>query len=274
MKKDIIERYRRPFSFYALSTLIPWILWFIAAYISQIEPASPNHLMIVTMLGMLGLISPIVIAFTLMFPDPLLRKDLKERLFYFRDVTPFYAAMTCLLMLTSILLAQAISLFFGYSTDQFSFSGNFSFKGGLFSAWFMLLIAPILEELAWHSYGTDSLRRRFRLFTTSMIFAVIWAIWHFPLSFIIDTYQNNVAESGVLYSINFVVSLIPYVILMNWLYFKTGRNIWVAVLFHITAGFFNELFATHPMSKVIQTILLLILSTVILIKERQLFFQL
>src|SRR5699024_11589067 len=78
--------------------------------------------------------------------------------------------------LASILLAQAISLLFGYSITQFSFSEDFSFTGGVFSAWFLLLIAPILEELAWHSYGTDSLRRRFTLFTTSMIFAVFWAL--------------------------------------------------------------------------------------------------
>src|SRR5699024_9210005 len=94
-----------------------------------------------------------------------------------------------------------------------------------------------LEELAWHSYGTDSLRRRFTLFTTSMIFAVFWAFWHFPLSFIKDYYQSNVAASGVLYSLNFIVSLIPFVILMNWLYFKTGRSIMVVIIFHITGAF-------------------------------------
>ncbi|MGG2066881.1 hypothetical protein [Bacillus sp. S14(2024)] len=55
---------------------------------------------------------------------------------------------------------------------------------------------------------------------------------------------------------------------------KTGRNIIVAIVFHITAGFFNEAFATHPMSKVIQTVLLLILSIVIVIKERDFFFKL
>lgn len=48
----------------------------------------------------------------------------------------------------------------------------------------------------------------------------------------------------------------------------------IVIIFHITAGFFNEIFATHPMSKVIQTVLLLILSIFILVKERKLFFNL
>src|SRR5699024_12622877 len=99
------------------------------------------------------------------------------------------------------------------------------------------------------SYGTDSLRRRFTLFTTSMIFAVFWAFWHFPLSFIKDYYQSNVAPSGVLYSLNFIVSLFPLVILMNCLYFKTGRSIIVVIIFHIIAGFFNEIFSIHTMIK-------------------------
>ncbi|MEC4685326.1 MAG: hypothetical protein VST71_06315, partial [Nitrospirota bacterium] len=52
----------------------------------------------------------------------------------------------------------------------------------------------------------------------------------------------------------------------------TGRNIVVAIIFHITAGYFNEIFATHPDSKVIQTIILIIIATVIVIKEKNFFF--
>jgi membrane protease YdiL (CAAX protease family) len=72
---------------------------------------------------------------------------------------------------------------------------------------------------------------------------------------------------------NFMISIIPFVILMNWLYYKTHRSILVAILFHITAGWFNEIFNTHPDSKIIQTIILFILSIVIIIRERDLFFR-
>lgn len=105
-----------------------------------------------------------------------------------------------------------------------------------------------------------------------MIFALFWALWHIPLAFIKGYYHANVAESGVLYSVNFMVSILPFVMIMNWLYYKSGRNIGVTVIFHITAGFFNELFSTHPMSKVIQTGLLLLLTGWLLYRERELFF--
>lgn len=269
-----IEKYRHPILFYSLSIVIPWVLWFIAAYISHIEPISHVYVIAESVLGFIGLASPMIVAFILMFLDSDLRIDLLKRLFHFNTIKPFYIIMTCFLMVASILLAQAFSLLFGYSPSQFSFAGTFSFTAGLFPAWFLLFIAPLLEELAWHSYGTDCLRKRFNLFTVSIIFAVFWALWHFPLSFIKDYYQSNLVETGIIYSINFSVSLIPFVILMNWLYYKTGRNIIIAIVFHITAGFFNEVFATHPMSKVIQTVLLLILSIIIVIKERDFFFKL
>lgn len=177
-------------------------------------------------------------------------------------------------MLASILLAQAISLFFGYSPTQFIITGHYSFSSGVFPVWFLLIVAPIIEELAWHSYGTDCLRNRYNLFKTSLIFGAFWGVWHVPLSFIKDYYQSNVIETGWIYGLNFLISIFPYVIIMNWLYYKTNRNILVAIIFHITAGFFNEIFATHPDSKIIQTGLLLIVATFIVLKEKEFFFNL
>jgi len=60
---------------------------------------------------------------------------------------------------------------------------------------------------------------------------------------------------------------------MNWLYYKTRRNIIVAIVFHITAGGFNEVFATHPDSKIIQTALLFALSIGLVIGDRQFFLR-
>lgn len=268
-----IHKFRHPVLFYALSLIVPWGLWFLAAYVSHITPNETIHSVIVTILGICGLAAPMMIAFLLIFKDPDLRTDLCSRFFNFKSIKLRYILIACGLMLTSILLAQAISLLFGYSLGQFALSETFSFTAGVFPAWFMLLLAPLLEELGWHTYGTDTLRRKLNVFNLSILFAVFWALWHFPLSFIKDYYQNNLAESGMIYSLNFAVSIIPFVLLMNWIYYKTGRNITLIIIFHITSGLFNEIFATHPDSKIIQTILLLILSVVIIIKNPKLFFN-
>jgi len=268
-----IGKYSHPVLFYALATAVPWTFWFAAAYVSQITPTNQFLATAVGVLGVMGLFGPMLIAFWMIWPYPDLRADLKRRIIGLRGVRPFYLFLTCFLMLASILLAQAISLLFGHSADQFGLSGMSSFSAGIFPGWFLLFLAPLVEELAWHSYGTDCLRTRMNLLYTSLLFGAFWMLWHMPLSFINGYYHSNVAETGLLYSLNFMVSLVPYVILMNWLYYKTNRSILVAIIFHVTAGVFNEMFQTHPDSKVIQTGLLLLVSVVVVIKEWDFFWQ-
>lgn len=269
----MIANYRHPILFYMLSTIIPWGLWFFAAYLSNITPTTNALNIAVGMLGILGLCAPMVIAFLMIAVNPSLVKDVKNRLLDFKNTKLIYWFLACFLMLGSILLAQSISVLFGYSDAQFSFSGKTSFSGGIFPGWFWLFFAPLTEELAWHSYGTDCLRQRMSLIWTSLLFALYWAFWHFPAFFIKGYYHSNLEATGWIYSLNFMVSIIPFVILMNWLYYKANRNILIAVVFHITAGVFNELFNTHPDSKLIQTAILLVLSIAIVLYDQKFFFR-
>lgn len=272
-KSQIIKRYKNPLTFYLLSVIIPWGLWFLAGYISHIEPQTPQREWATGLISFAGLLAPVIIAMSYILPVRELRKDLLGRIFNFRSIKGEYILIAFFLMLVSILAAQAVSVAFGYSISQFELRGSYTFTSALFPVWFLLLASPLFEELAWHTYGTDCLLSRFNLFTASVIFAIFWGVWHFPLSSVKDYYHSNLVESGLVYSLNFVVSLIPFVLIMNWLYYKTNRNILLPIVFHITAGYFNEIFATHPISKVIQTGLLLMLSVYLVINEKELFFR-
>lgn len=267
-----VYNYKKPVTFYFLSTLLPWIFWFGAGYVSNIGPYQDKYLDLASILAFIGLLTPIAVTYILISKQPVLMKDVKIRFFNFKDVPLRYFMLACFIMPVSIMISMAISLPFGYDLAQFIVTGNFTFSSGIFPVWFLLIIAPVIEELAWHSYGTDSLRSKMNLFTASLIFGLYWGIWHMPLSTIRDYYQSNIIETGWIYGLNFLVSIIPYVLLMNWLYYKTGRNIIITIIFHITAGLFNELFAPHPDSKIIQTALLLILAIIVVIKDRKMFF--
>lgn len=266
-----IKYYRHPYLFYFASIIIPWVLWLLVAYVSH---KFPNEYIELTSIGgLLGLLTPLLVALALILPNEPLRNDFLSRIFNLRTVNPKYITVAFLLMPFSILTAQLISLFFGYSTEQFQFRSGYSFTSGVFPVWFILILAPLVEELAWHSYGTDCLRNKFSLLKISLLFAFFWGIWHLPLSFIKDYYHSNLIDSGIIYSINFFVSLFPFVIIMNWLYYKTNRNILITIIFHISAGFFNELFATDPMSKVIQTGVLTLLSIYLIINNKTFFIK-
>ena len=269
----IIGSYKNPLLFYILSTVIPWSFWFLAGYLSHLEPFTKSLEWAVGISSITGLLVPATLALFFILPHKDLRADFLGRFFNFRKIKGEYILITLFLMLVSILLAQAISLLFGYPVEQFSFRGSFTFTSSLFPVWFLLLAAPVFEELAWHTYGTDSLVSRFSLLKSSLIFALFWAVWHFPLSAIKGYYHSNLVESGWIYSLNFIVSIIPFVLIMNWIYIKTNRNILLSIVFHITAVFFNEIFATHPMSKVIQTGLLIIVATFLIAKDRDLFLK-
>jgi hypothetical protein len=268
----MLNRYNRTFFFYGLSLIIPWILWFIVAYFSHLENQGPLIAFLMPALGVLGLVSSVFVAGYLFLRDKELLKDLKGRIFNIQRFNILYLAITFLLIPLSIVLAQLISVIFGHSLSQFYISGKPTFTSLIFSPWFILIFAAVVEELAWHTYGTDTLRRKYNLFTTSIIFSVYWVIWHVPLSFIKGYYHSNVVAEGLLYSLNFIFSLFVFVILMNWLYYKTKRNIFTAIIFHLTANISNEIFATHPDSKVIQTILLLIATIIILLFDSKMFF--
>ncbi len=269
-----VSIYKKAGLFFGLSTITPWSFWFLAGYISNLETEGSDANIWASIIAFLGLLSPVIIAIFIVKNDKQIVHDLSNRFFNFKSVDSTYIVLTFVLMPISILLAQAVSLLFGYSITQFQQAESFSFTSGIFPVWFMLIIAPMLEELAWHSYGTDALRTRYNLFITSMLFAFFWGVWHFPLSTIKDYYHSNLVEEGWIYSANFLISLFPFVLIMNWLYYKANRNIILPIIFHISAGYFNEVFATHPMSKVIQTILLLLLSAYLIINDKEFFFNL
>jgi hypothetical protein len=273
MENKIIEKYNRPVFFYGLSLLIPWGLWFTVAYISHLQEQNSFLVFFQALLAILGLLAPMFVAAYLFLSDKELFNDLKKRFICQKGFNPIYTLLAFSLIFISMVIAQLISLLFGHSINQFYISGTPSFTSALLSPWFILLFAPVVEELAWHSYGTDTLRRRFNLFKTSMIFALYWAFWHLPLSFIKGYYHSNVVAEGFLYSLNYVFSLFVFVVLMNWLYYKTNRNIFITIIFHCSANVTNEIFATHPDSKVIQTVLLLIITIVLLLKEKEMFFR-
>lgn len=267
----MFKNYDRPFFFYGMSLFLPWSFWFIAAYISHL-PNQNEYIIWQGILSILGLITPMLTAAYLFISKPVLFNDLKNRFLGFKHIRTRYLFLSVFMTFTALIVAQLFSVFIGHDLSQFYISGKASFDSALFSPWFLLAFAALAEELAWHSYGTDALCSKMNLFNASLVFSLYWAFWHLPLAFIKGYYHSYLIVQGWQYTLNFIVSMIIFVILMNWLYFKTGRSIMIAVLFHMTANVSNEIFATHPDSKIIQTIILLCVTIFILIREKQLFF--
>ena len=270
-----LEKYRHPFIFYGVAVLVPWAFWFIAGAISQSTLwENRSWLGFASILVILGSVAPMAAAFSLILPDKEMRNELISACINFKGIHWKWWAFHLLFPTASILAAMGISLFFGYSPEQFRINTGLSFSGiGILPSWLIILAAPIIEEFGWHTYGIHCVRRRFNLFVTCFVFGIIWALWHAPLSVFGSSYQGQVVEIGPLHSANFVVSLIPYLIIDNWAYYRTKRNMFFQVIFHLLCNFSNEIFFTHPDVKIIQTLLFIIFAAVVVVKDRKYFFD-
>ena len=226
-------------------------------------------------LFLLGLCVPCITSLIMIYSshNEILREDFWMRLFLFKISFP-YLLVILFLMPCIVCLATGISLFFGYTTEQFSISKEFSVMKGwsLLGIALPLVLAPLLEELGWRGYGVDSLRVYCTVFTTSVLFGLLWAVWHLPAFFIKGYYHNQLWHLGILYVVNFFVSVFVVAFLMNWVYFKTDRSIPAVVLFHSILNLFSMLFKTAPFTKCIVTVLLFAISLIVIMYDSDFFF--
>lgn len=262
--------YTRPWPFYLFSLLIPWGLWAVAAVISH---ASEEKwaLWSASALGLLGLFAPVAVAWAMIRNNTALRADLWARLGK-RGLTIPTVLLALLLLPITLLAAIGISVLTGGNPEQFAVNTTSEVMIGVIPGIITVTLAPFIEELAWKSYGTDSLTTRWTLWRSTWIFAIFWFFWHVPLSAIKGSYQSEVVEVGLLASVNFMASVLPFLIIMNWLYYRSHRNIWIAILLHLSANLGNEYIAADPDTKVYQTLVLIPVCAAILLYERRAFF--
>ena len=106
---------------------------------------------------------------------------------------------------------------------------------------FNLLFTAINEEPGWRGFLLDRLQSRFSPLTASVFVWLPWALWHGPLDFF-----RPVRFSLVVYLELRVVFLIPLVIVMTWLYNRSGGSIQSTALFHASMNTFPFVMPYFP----------------------------
>ncbi len=265
MKTDKKYRYR-PVLFFALAYIFTWIFWIPAIFL-------PENLAALFML--LGLLAPAVVStlFVLLSGSDMLKADLKNKIVGFYKVkwlNVFWGvAVFALIVAASILL----SLCFGQSLDQFALTEDFNFSGvGIAGAFFTITIAAIIEEVGWKGYCEDSIGEYMNWFWESMLFGAIWSFWHFPLIFIPGTYQAGLMVNP-LFVINFFVSAIPMGFIITWVYLASDRSILACMVFHFFVNLLQEKIAMTPETKCVETIVVVIATVIIVVRNKKMFFE-
>ncbi len=259
-----------PKRFYFFVFAATWLFWGLAIIFKQ------NFLC--TLFMLLGLISPALIAVITVFTSKSdsLKKDFKRKILNFYKLKPLYILFAILIFASIVVSSILVSaLFFGADAlKQFSFTEGFSFSGpGICSAFLTILLASVLEEVGWRGYGEDSIAQYCSWFKESVIFGFVWALWHFPLFFIPGTYHFEIRQMNFWYMINFFVSVVPMGFITTWVYVKNGRSMLASVLFHLMVNFLQEKIAMTQNTKCIETFMVLIAAGIIVLTNRDMFFE-
>jgi len=268
---DFIKNYTyKPIKYYSITILLTWISLFSAAYCSHTEGL--EQYMIICMLP--SLLIPFIVALFMIYgsKNKQLKQDFKHRIFNLKTIKSNYWLAILFIMPLVVLLATAISLVFGQPAVQFQLSSQFQIlSGAAFLSIVILILAPTFEELGWRGYGVDSLMKGRSLINVSFLFALLWGLWHVPLFFIKGYYHYEILQTNPVFALNFFVALIPAAILSNWIFYKNGRSIIAIIIFHFVLNLSSTLFQTEQFAKCIVTIILLIVSIIIIRKNKQFF---
>ena len=266
-KNDIGTSYRyRPVLFFFLAYLFTWIFWIPAIFTSENLGAG---------LMLIGLIAPAVVStvFILVSGSSALKQDLKNKIIGFYKVRWKNVFLAILVFAGVIAGSILLSLAFGQSLDQFSFTEDFSFTSvGIGSALLTVALASVIEEIGWKGYCEDSIGNYMNWFWESMIFGALWSLWHLPLIFIKGTYQAGLMVNP-LYVVNFFISGIPLGFVITWVYLVSDRSILACMVFHLFVNFMQEKIAMTQETKCVETIVVTIAAAIIVLVNKDMFFE-
>lgn len=260
-----------PKVYFAATFIVTYVLWFIGAYVSFQD--DKNGLYMLLMLP--GLMAPFLISLFMIFRsnNPDLKKDYINRLTNLKLIQPKNLPLFFLIMPLSVLVSILISLPFGGSMSQFQFAEGFSFSSGFVPVLLLLLLAASFEELGWRGYAFDSLQSRNSNFKASIIFGVLWSLWHFPLIFVNNSYQYEIFHENIWFGVNFFASIIPLGIIISWICIKNGKSIPAAILFHFVVNMSQEILNISQMTKCIETVVLIVVAAIIIAFDKEMFFS-
>ena len=261
----------KPKLYFVTTFIVTYSLWFAGAYVNYQDDR--NGLYMLFMLP--GLMAPLLISVAMIATskNSSFKKDYLNRLFNPGLIQLKMLPAVLLVMPLSVLASIVLSLPFGGSVSQFQFAEGFSFSSGFVPVLLLLLLAASFEELGWRGYAFDSLQSRYNLFWTSLMFSILWSLWHLPLIFVNNSYQYEIFHQNIWYGVNFFVSIIPMGVIVSWVCIKNRKSIIAAILFHFIINMSQEILAMSQAAKCIETVVLTVVAAVIVLLDKEMFFS-
>ncbi len=105
---------------------------------------------------------------------------------------------------------------------------------------YMLVFVALGEEVGWRGYALPALQARYNALLASVILGIIWALWHLPQFFNPATLYSDLPFAL------FAAYLIPFTVLITWVFNSTGGSILLAMLAHAVTNASTQLWKVLP----------------------------
>lgn len=268
MEEKIIYKSKQ---FFMLTFSVTWVCWFAAPYLG--DPLNSDATFLVLML--IGLMTPFATALYLILTSKStqLKKTFFNKLFNIKLIEPRSIPLFLVLFPASMVGAILVSTLFGHSLDQFTIVEEFSFSIGTVPTFLILLLAAGFEELGWRGYAIEGLNSKLNYFDATLIFGILWSLWHLPMFFIPHSYQAELLQEDFLLVANFFISIVPLAFIIGWFCKKNGGSILGAVLIHFIINITQEFFQVSPYTKCIQTLILILIAAAFVLADKEMFFE-
>lgn len=240
----------------AITYVLAWIWWiYLALTHSYVYPGMgwPTHLIALTAPS----IAAVLVIARESGRDGLKKLWKRMTLASFNRFTSFLVIGTAIFAFIPVATDKSISL-----ADLGKYSGAPS--KGLFAILIVLLLNGFGEEIGWRGYLAEKYLSQHSITKTAGIIWLVWAPWHIPLFFVIDTYR----QMNPFMIVGWAVSIYFGSVVLTWLYKYSGGSILVVVAWHIAYNLSVATAASKGFATGVVSTLVIMAALLILYRER------
>ncbi len=152
------------------------------------------------------------------------------------------------------------------TSDLASYHGISSSFGPLWAIALVFVINGVGEELGWRGFLADHLLQRHGCTVTSLLVAVVWALWHIPLFLVSGSFQ----DFGVAGVVGWAIGLTAGSIVLTWLYRGSGASVLLVALWHTAFNYTSATPAADGAVAAISSTVVMGAAVAVVIVERRL----
>jgi len=127
-----------------------------------------------------------------------------------------------------------------------------------------MLVGALGEEAGWRGYALPRLQHGLGPLRATLVLALLWALWHTPLFFVLDSYRGF----GPLTAVGFLIGLTAGALVLTSLYNHTGGSILAVAVWHASYNLSSATAAADGAMAAIATALVIFGAISILQRQR------